>query len=151
MAGITKTVTLDGLTQTTNYLNAMAGMIDIDKLEGKAAAVIESQTRRRISSEKTDPEGTAWDDWSPAYAKTRHGGHSLLQSTGALLDDIFHDKQRGNWVVGSSLIYAAIHNEGGGETAGRSNIPARRFIGLSADNEQELDEILFDYLERVYQ
>ncbi len=151
MAGITQTVSTQDLQKTTDFLNSMAGMINIDVLEGKAAAVIESQTRRRISDEKTDPDGKAWADWSPAYAKTRHGGHSLLQNTGSLLDDIFHDKQGGNWVVGSSLIYAAIQDQGGDEAAGHADIPARRFVGLSVDNTEELDETLYAYLVGLYQ
>lgn len=32
-------------------------------------AVVESQTRRRISSEKSSPAGEKWQDWSDSYAK----------------------------------------------------------------------------------
>ena len=51
-------------------------------------AVAESQTRRRISDEKTAPDGTPWAPWSTDYAKTRHGNQSLLQGDGDLLDSI---------------------------------------------------------------
>ncbi|UMB67054.1 phage virion morphogenesis protein [Citrobacter freundii] len=51
-------------------------------------AVVESQTRRRISSEKSSPAGEKWQDWSDSYAKTRHSNQSLLQGNGDLLDSI---------------------------------------------------------------
>lgn len=130
------------------YLNGFDGLIDIDRLELGMAAVIESQTKRRVSDDKAAPDGTPWADWSPAYAGTRHGGHSLLQSSGDFLDDIFSDQRGGKTIVGSSLEYAAIHQFGG--EAGRNGdveIVARPSFGLSNDNTVELEEVLADYLE----
>ena len=48
-------------------------------------AVVESQTRRRISDEKTSPAGERWEEWSEGYSKTRSGNQSLLQGNGDLL------------------------------------------------------------------
>ncbi|MDE0382397.1 MAG: phage virion morphogenesis protein, partial [Defluviicoccus sp.] len=58
-----------------------------DMLEGLAAEV-ETQTRRRISEERTSPNGEKWPEWEPSYAKTRHGNQSLLMGEGDLLDSI---------------------------------------------------------------
>ena len=50
-------------------------------------SIAESQTRRRISDEKTAPDGTPWQDWSAGYEKTppRYsapfaGGGGLVES-----------------------------------------------------------------------
>lgn len=115
------------------------------------AAAGESQTRRRIESERRGPDGAPWPEWSPNYAKTRHGGHSLLQSTGALLDSLtsFADDLVGGW--GTNLRYAAIHQFGGqtGMKPGPAAIPPRPFLGVSAEDLEELADIAEDYLDRL--
>ncbi|HEI8708539.1 TPA: phage virion morphogenesis protein, partial [Citrobacter freundii] len=75
-------------------------------------AVVESQTRRRISSEKTSPAGEKWQDWSDSYAKTRHSNQSLLQGNGDLLDSIQYVVSGYVVRVGTPLDYGRTHNEG---------------------------------------
>jgi phage virion morphogenesis protein len=152
MAAVVQTVSAHDFEFAADFLNGVVASIDIDKLELGMAATIESQTKRRIAREKTAPDGTPWANWSPEYAKTRHQGHSLLRGEGNLLDDIFSDQTGGGVVVGSSMVYAAIHQFGG--EAGRNgnvDIAARPFLGLSDENEAELEEILFDYVQRQIQ
>jgi len=116
-------------------------------------AIVESQTRRRISVEKTDPlTGQQWAEWSEAYAASKHGndanhrphpgelrssqGHTLLVLDGGLLDSIQYLVSTGEEVeVGSNLVYARRQNA------------ARRFLGLSKDNEREVVSIIDDYLD----
>lgn len=110
----------------------------------------ESQTRRRIEVEKQGPNGERWPEWSPDYAATRHGGQSLLESTGALLDSLtaFADAQTAGW--GTNVTYAAIHQFGG--KAGRrqtAEIPARPYLGVSDDNLKELLDIAERWLDRL--
>lgn len=111
-------------------------------LEG-IAAEIASQTKRRISTEKTSPEGVAWKKLDPEsrYAKTRHSGHSLLMNEGNLVDDIQYQVSGNEGVVGSSLIYAATHQMGDDSR----NIKARPFLGVSSSNETALLRILDDW------
>ena len=148
MAAVAMEISAQDFIHASNYLNGIPDSVDIDKLELGMASVVESQTRRRISVEKTAADGTPWADWSPAYAQTRHDGQSLMQSAGHFLDDIFYDQQGGQTMVGSSLVYAAIHQFGG--EAGRNNdvkIVARPSFGISGDNEAELEEVLFGYVQ----
>lgn len=141
-------------------------------------SVAESQTRRRISEEKTAPDGTPWQDWSDGYEKTRHGNQSLLQGDGGLLDSIQFYVSGNKVHVGSSLAYAVAHQNG---FSGTVNVPAhtrritqafgkvlsfpvyqnvgaftramvipqREFLGLSDDNKTELLDVIGDFWSEV--
>jgi phage virion morphogenesis protein len=100
------------------------------------AAEVASQTQRRISTEKTSPEGVSWKAWSTRYAAKRGAGKSLLMNEGNLVDDIQFQVSGNEAIVGSSLIYAATHQ------MGRGKIPARPFLGISESNETALLHIL---------
>lgn len=113
-------------------------------------AIGESQTRRRISSEKRTPDGEAWTDWSDDYAQTRHSGHSLLENEGELLDSIQYQVNGDEVAVGSNLIYAAIQHYGGAEV-GKPGLMARPYLGVSADNQDELEAVMADWMNDVMQ
>ena len=107
------------------------------------AAEGEAQTRRRMEFEKRGPDGTPWPEWSPGYAATRHGGQSLLDATGALIQSItaFADRQTAGW--GTNVIYAATHQ------FGRGGIPARPFLGVSDEDERALLDIAERWIDRM--
>lgn len=108
-------------------------------------AVVESQTRRRISEEKTAPDGTPWAPWSSEYAKerSRRGGGSLLERSGALVDSIAFEVSGDEVIVGSPLEYAGAHQDG------TDAIPARPYLGLSDANVDEVVRVIEDYLGEV--
>ncbi len=111
-------------------------------------AEAETQTKRRIQEEKTSAEGMPWAPWSEKYARTRRGSQSLLQAAGHLLESIDHEVDEGeSVVVGSNLIYAAIH-QFGGDAIGRPWMVARPYLGLSDENEQELSAVVEKFFER---
>ncbi|WP_270803889.1 MULTISPECIES: phage virion morphogenesis protein [unclassified Aeromonas] len=141
-------------------------------------AVVESQTRRRISDGKTAPDGTPWAPWSDAYAKTRYGDQSLLQGSGDLYDSIEFQVQRNSVRVGSPLAYAGVHQDGFsgsvqvpahvrrisqafgkalkfpvyqsvGSFTRMMEIPQREFLGLSSDNQNELLAVIGDFWQDV--
>jgi phage virion morphogenesis protein len=135
-------------TSELSLLSARISALDNSRMDNAlleaAGAEVETQTRRRIQSEKTAPDGTQWAAWSPRYAKTRHGGQSLLQSGDYLLDSINYQVLNKRVVVGSHRIYAATQQVGDDSR----NIPARPFLGLSTENEEDLQAILLDTLEQ---
>lgn len=104
-------------------------------------ALVESQTRQRIQEDKEAPGGGAWAEWSESHARTRHGGQSLLQGEGDLLDSMQYLVEGEDVVVGSNLIYAATHQYGDE----KRGIPAREFLGLSAEDEVELGDLVQDF------
>ncbi|WP_241185125.1 phage virion morphogenesis protein [Klebsiella grimontii] len=141
-------------------------------------AVVESQTRRRISDEKTSPAGERWEEWSEGYRKTRSGNQSLLQGNGDLLDSIQYIVERGRVHVGSPLSYSGVHQDGFAgsvpvsahkrlihqafgralkhpvwQTVGSHNrmmdIPQREYLGLSTANSDELMHVIGDFWKEV--
>lgn len=118
----------------------------IPELLDAAGALVESQTRRRITEDKTAPDGTPWQPWSDAYRATRHAGHSLLRGdTSGLLDSIQYTVAGDELAVGSDLDYAA-HQFFGTEPGKHHNLPSRQALGLSAGDADELDDLIADVL-----
>lgn len=145
MNGARIVIDTSDLDRLQERLDRIAGIGFHDVLE-TIGAVVESQVRRRISDDQEAPDGTPWADWSPAYAKKRHGGHSLLQSEGDLLDSIAPDFPSGDSVeVGSNLVYAGTQQVGN-DVLG---IPARPYLGLSGDDEQEITAVIEDWIEEL--
>lgn len=122
---------------------------DFNEALETVGALVESQTKRRIQEDKESSEGKAWAPWSDAYARTRHGGQSLLQGEGNLLESVQFLVSGDELEVGSNIVYAATHQFGDRRLAwGRVMvmIPARPWLGLSAENEAEILEVLNDFL-----
>jgi phage gpG-like protein len=92
----------------------------------------------RIRTEKTTPTGAAWAPRS----RSSGGSHPLLEKTGALLRSIDHVAVSGELEVGTPLVYGAVIHFG----STRSNLRARRFIGLSSANEHEVERIALSML-----
>ncbi len=136
MAGTQLTFDIKGLEAATAAINAIGA--NVDQIYIAAGALVESQTRRRIAQEKTTPDGTPWVAWSESYKKSRKRGQSLLMASGDLLDSIAWTISGEDIEVGSNLIYAAVHQHGSAD----GTTPARPFLGLSADNENELLELV---------
>lgn len=113
---------------------------DADLLD-RVGAVTEGAARRRIDEDKAAPDGTPWAPWSERTAARRRGGQSLLQREGDLLDSLGFETRGAAVETGSPLVYAAIQQFGGAEV-GRPTHPARPYLGLSADDEQDLADVL---------
>lgn len=125
------------LNQFQNLSGRFTGLYDM------LTALGESQTRRRIESGRTSPEGVPWKPWSPTYAKSKRHGPALLQKTGALLDSLtaFVDGNTAGW--GTNLSYAATHQLGDSDR----NIPARPFLGVGDADLAEFYAAIEAYLE----
>ena len=133
---------------------AALGDMDLRPLMDELGAAVASQTQRRIDSEKTGPDGSPWEPWSASYAATRHHNQGLLVGSGALRDSIGHVVGlSGDFAeIGSNLVYAAAHQYGldmsivGSRR--RVTIPARPYLGISAENEADLVALVDDFVDR---
>jgi phage virion morphogenesis protein len=130
---------------------------DPSKLLDAIGALVVSQTKLRIHSEKSSPDGSAWADWTERYAAHRHGkykahkphpgqlreaqGHSILELSSDLLRSIVHEVEKDYVLIGTNLKYAGSHNYGYPE----GHIPERKFLGLSQDNLHQVDQLVTDY------
>ncbi len=141
MAGLAATYTPD-LTGARRF----GGLSDSDLADITFAIgeLIVTQTRTRLADGKRGPDGEAWAPWSPAYAATRSGQHSLLTGGGDLRDSIANHSRGLEAVAGTNLVYGAIHQFGGDVSAGHPAIPARPWLGLSGENRREIEELVAD-------
>ena len=125
-------------------------------------ALVASTHQRFIS--QTDPEGAAWQALDPEYAATKRNSRILTES-GRLRDSINSEAGRDEVRVGTNVIYAAIHQFGGTIKPKSAShlvfrigdrlvmvdsvtLPARPFMGISAEDEAEVAEIVFGFVER---
>ena len=136
-----QTITIEGLNELEHSIKAWSKLHFSSLLQG-LAGLVESQTRTRIVDEQTAPTGAAWPTWSPRYAKTRHGNHRLLQNTGHLLESLHARLQGNSAVVGTNLSYAKAQQEGNRQ----HHLPARAFLGVSQDNQQDLQALVDDWM-----
>ncbi|MCB1535529.1 MAG: phage virion morphogenesis protein [Rhodoblastus sp.] len=158
--GVGIVVEISGLKLAESLL---AKILAFDETELLTAigAMGESQTRRRISDEKTAPDGAAWPP-------NREGTSILLRTGGNLLGSVAYIVGSGEVQWGASWEFAHIHQDGakisaknakalffrigGQKVAAKSvTIPARPFVGLSDDNRKEIEELVTDVFGRLVQ
>lgn len=98
------------------------------------------------------PDGTRWKALSQATRDLRSKKYgnaptTILRASGDLMNSINMQASDTDARIGSSLIYAAIHQLGG--DAGRGHkvtIPARPYLGLSSADSEEIIAIAEDWL-----
>lgn len=138
-------------------ITRLGPILDFDgrELMDIVGAVGESQTRRRITDEKTSPEGTPWPDNRAKTPTLHQTGRNLLDSVAFVADD-----ESAEW--GAGWEYAHVHQNGmvilpktaeklvfkganGTVFADKVTIPARPFIGISSANHAELFSVITDF------
>lgn len=103
-----------------------------------------NSTRERFRSQ-TAPDGTPWAALSPGYrARKNKNKNLILTLNGYLRGTLNYHAEKDRVRIGTPLIYGATHQFGRPE----KNIPARPFLGLSADDETMLLDALHDWLAR---
>lgn len=95
---------------------------------------LESQAGERFET-KQGPDGASWQEWSASYRpRAARAGGSLLMRGGDLRGSITHEAQGDEVVVGSNLIYAAVHQYG----FKKRRIPARPYLGIGNQDLEDL-------------
>jgi phage virion morphogenesis protein len=157
MSGVRIEVTTQGLDAV---MERLAGLSDLNRavLLDQLGGLVETQTKKRIADEKRSPDGKPW--------KPNIAGSSILFREGYLLGSVHHISDANEVRIGSGLIYAAIHQFGGtilpkkakrlvftlkGKTvfATRVTMPARPYLGVSAENAREIERSIIGYLGRA--
>lgn len=159
MSGVVFEVKETGLHEALLKLDGIAHAPKHELAEG-IGRLVQEQTRRRIGEEKTSPEGAAW--------KTNARGSSILYESGALSRSIDYIATPTSVQVGSGLVYARIHQQGGQIAAKNASslafmignrliqvksvtMPRRPYLGLSAPNQNEIVEAAEDWMRRLVQ
>ena len=109
--------------------------------------------RRRFDRE-VDPDGRPWTPNAPStirtYARKRGGRKKVLHGLTLLLrDTLTYNVLPRGLEFGSPAPYSNIHQFGGrAGRGGRVVIPERPFIGLSREDQAELERLAANFLER---
>lgn len=143
MSGVTAQLTAPGLDDAIKRV-ARLQSANLAEFADNAGAVLESSTRERFETKKA-PDGSDWVPWSDAYDDTRkHGQHSLLVDEQGMLDSVASYTNSAQVEVGSNLVYAAHHHFGGEEIG--TGVPARPFLGVSDQDQGDLQDLADDWL-----
>lgn len=137
----------------------LAGMTgDLTPLMDEIGSALVQSTQLRFET-GTAPDGSRW---LPSARAEAEGGQTLVKD-GHLKDSISHNADADGVEWGSSRKYAAIHQYGGdilpksGKAlvfqagsgvvfARKVTMPARPYLGLSVEDEQEIEAIAEDYM-----
>lgn len=123
-----------------------------------------TSTQERMRAERS-PDGTGWPALGAEYAASKKSGGMLVES-GRLIGSFSRKVDGPRLTVGTNVIYAAIHQFGGTirpkhrsllrfrigrrQTFARQvTIPARPFLGISAEDRDEIEEIFQDHARRA--
>lgn len=141
-------------------LRRMYQLSNIDKkgMMNTLAESIRTSTVERFAEERS-PEGKKW---KPSIRARTEGGKTLTKSA-RLKSSIHSEAGESGFAVGTNTIYAAIHQFGASRTIRASrkkylrfqirgrfvsvkevhvNIPARPFLGISEEDQQEIRDML---------
>lgn len=150
MTGVVITIRETGVDRAAAILGKLDSFNPTEML-AKIARLIQIQTQRRIEDEKRGPNGEAW-------AKNA-AGTPILRRSGELSRSIDFAVNGNQIMVGSGLVYSAIHQYGGTivpKTARalafrignafvvtkKVQMPARPYLGISdADASEIIDEV----------
>ena len=99
-----------------------------------------NSTRARFDAERS-PESEPWQPLAPrTLARKKRNRDKILTEDGRLRGTLAYQVGNG-WVeVGSPLIYGATHQHG------RDAIPARPYLGLSAEDADDIREEILDFI-----
>jgi len=127
-------------------------------------AMTQSTTDRFATG--TTPDGNQWPQ--SIRVKMAQGNGQTLVDKGQLVRSITHEANDGGVEIGTNVIYAAIHQFGGTIRAKTAkglrfsipgvgfvnvqavNIPARPFLGVNAEDENEIGEIALRHVAQAF-
>lgn len=156
---VTFTVSIEGALAAARLSEMEAASSDLTPLMDNIGALMEQTTRDRIESTNVAPDGTPW----PQSLRASEDGGPTLFDSGRLAASITHIAGRTSVEIGSNLIYAGTHQEGAtivpksadvlsfrlpnGQfvQVDQVTIPARPFLGLSTEDEQDIDALVEDH------
>lgn len=115
-----------------------------DEIVDDAAQTLLESAQRRILSEKRDPKGQGWADWTDKYRKSkkrRSRGGGILSLTKTLLRSL--EKVSTGLTtaeVGSNEVYAPAQQFGRKDSLkiGSSKLQARAYLGLSQSDDETI-------------
>ena len=157
MAGAKIEVTFED-SEIRHALNRMASRArDMTPLMRDIGEHLLTTTRERFVDQES-PDGTPWAPLAEGTrARKRHNADKILTESGILRGQLVYQAGRDRVEVGSPTIYAGTHQFGAAEGAFGAtskgapipfgDIPARPFLGVSAEDGREIVALVNDHLE----
>lgn len=142
-------VVSDQLPQLSANLHALQTRLggDLTPLMDAIGHLLENSTRKRFKT-KRDPEGIDWAQLKPQTIERKRnksgrvrGG--ILVDHGDLRKSITYFASTQSVAVGTDRHYGQYHQ------SGTVHMPARRFLGLSAEDKTGIDKLVQQFLEDV--
>ncbi|SOC83112.1 phage virion morphogenesis (putative tail completion) protein [Ensifer adhaerens] len=163
MSGVSISVTVVDAQVRRGFDQLAVHMGNTQPVMAAIGTAVVSSTHMRFVTQ-TDPDGMAWRALNTEYAKDKRNTRILTES-GRLRDSISDRAGRDEVTIGTNLIYAAIHQLGGTIVPVRAThlvfrigghlvqvlsvtLPARPFLGISEQDEAEIAEIVFAFVDR---
>lgn len=145
MSGITLTVKIKDKTVRRLFARLEQRTGNPRPVLASIGEYIVRRTDEHFAAEQ-DPWGHPWKALSPrTLERKRH--YKILTESSNLRSRVVYQVGVGFVEIGTNVIYGAIHQLGGKAGKGRKvTIPARPFLGVNDDDEQEFEVILTDYL-----
>lgn len=151
MSGLTLTLRMEGLDRVHRGLGMLekAGADPKPFLEDAGEYLLRSTLYRWRA--EVDPQGQPWKALSPAYAlgkgSKKGGVNKILQLRGRLIKSVHWGIRGKTLFLGTNVVYSRIHQEGGKTgRGGHALIPARPFLGISAENRRRLVHLVNEHL-----
>lgn len=149
MSGAEVTVTLDDAAAQAMFARLIAAGVNPRPLLAEIGSALEDSSRKRFVSQES-PDGVSWAPLSEFTLSRKKSGRILYES-GDLHDSIkFELGADFVQIVAGPTEYAATHQFGradnrlfGGPLA---PIPARPFLGLSDDDQDEIMDAMSDFV-----
>lgn len=155
------TIRLDNKSVTAKIAHLERATADLTPLMIDIGNFLEGSTKDRLMQSNTSPGGVPW----PQSMRAKEDGGKTLVDSRRLLGSIVNVPGAKSVEIGSNLVYAGIHQTGGdivpkngkalafalpnGEfvTVGKVTIPARPYLGVSADDVATIDELVEGHLD----
>lgn len=161
---VTMTLALDDVAPRAALGRVVDASADMTPLMDDIGALLVAGAVERIGQTNEAPDGSPW----PKSLRATLEGGPTLHDSGQLMRSINAQPEARSVMVGSNMIYAGVHQEGmtirprngkalvftlaNGETAvvGSVTIPARPYLGISADEGTEIEELALAYFVEAF-
>lgn len=101
------------------------------------------ESHRQRFDDQVDPDGHAWEPLSArTIERKKKNADKILIEHGGLMDSLHYNASSHGLEFGTNLIYGATHQFGDEDR----NIPARPFLGINRDDEEEIIRIIEDHI-----
>lgn len=157
MAGIRVTITPNSTIINDSLQHAFNTLANPELMLKDIGEYLVISTKDNFAKEQT-PDGEPWAALSPAYEKVKKPNPGkILQRNGYLFGDIFSQVTNNELAVGTGREYGALMHYGAAQGQfGKSSkknldlpfgdIPARHWLGVGKDDEQEVYLIIQNHL-----